>query len=1287
MRPFPAGPATRSALYLLGLLAALKALSLVLMAQAVASMLAGLAAHDPAWADQLVLGVAGAVLRSLTVWAQSVASRRAALGVKEELRSQLLEQALRNGTRSAGPADGGLAVLATRGLDALDNYYTQFLPALVNCAAIPLLLGARILFADWISAVVIVLTVPLVPLFMVLIGRYTEDRVREAQSALARLSGHMLELAKGLPVLVGLGRATAQRKALEDMSEEYRSRTMGTLRTAFLSALALELIATISVAVVAVFIGVRLVHGDMALEAGLLALILAPDCYLPLRELGTAHHASDEGRAALAETTAVLADPGASPLVPTPAAGAAAGAEGQSADLAAAGVPAGGPPAVTVDGLTVRFGGRTEAAVGPLSFTADAGRITALDGPSGAGKSTVLGVLAGTVGTAASTVVSGRIGGFTTAQVAWVPQHPVMVAPTVLDEIRLYLGIPVYGPDAEAAAAGAPGSLPGSAATARMSVRNPAGTPANLPVGPAGDAAALRCLAAVAAEHLAAKHPAELSPGELRRVALARGLARIEAGATVLLLDEPTAHLDRSSATVVNGALAGLRGRVTVLLVAHDRQTRELADRLVAVAPHGGVHRGIEHTDRVALTASAGGDTEVHAAAVLPPSTVRAAAAAPVAVSASTAATLPNQTTAPAAATSVGGTPVAEPDPARTGAAPGTPAAPSTQSAPHAGSVVVRLRRLLAPVAGRFAAAGAVGTLAALFAVALAGLSGWLIIRASEQPPILYLLTAIVGVRFFGVGRAGLRYAERLLLHDAVFAALTRLRGRLWESLSRRALSVRRLLQGGNVLGTVVDDVDTLRDLLPRVVLPPVTAVAVAVTAVVGIGFLLPAALPAVAAAALLSIIVAPALALAADRMSAGTEQQLRSGVLRDVAAALDARAELHANGVTAPVLGAISRADRSATAASQRSAWAEGLGQSLTVLACAGAALASAVLAAPLALSGAVEPATVAVVVLVQLALVEPYAAITTGVRQYPALRAVLRRISEAGVLDAEADSGPEGGEAADGGLVPRAARPDGEPGIELVDLAAGWPGGGNVFNGLTAAAGPGRWLAVTGASGSGKSTLLAVTLGFLPATSGDLFLTGRAAWCPQEAHLFDSTIRGNLLLARPGAAVETESGRGNTAGDAVRARDAARGGEAAPSGGAPAAGGGAPAGSDEQMRAALDAVGLGPVLARLEDGLDTRIGPGGAFLSGGERQRLAVARTLMTGADVILLDEPTAHLDAAAGRLMLTELRDGLKDRTVVLVTHNPDDIDVADIRLDLDAAAALGGNPVAAAVLARG
>jgi len=179
-----------------------------------------------------------------------------------------------------------------------------------------------------------------------------------------------------------------------------------------------------------------------------------------------------------------------------------------------------------------------------------------------------------------------------------------------------------------------------------------------------------------------------------------------------------------------------------------------------------------------------------------------------------------------------------------------------------------------------------------------------------------------------------------------------------------------------------------------------------------------------------------------------------------------------------------------------------------------------------------------------------------------------------------------------------------------------------------VNAVAGPGRWLAVTGPSGAGKSTLLSVLLGFLPLAEGTVKLSGTAAWRPQEAHLFDSTIRGNLLLSRPAAAKPSEA----------------------------------------QMHKALADVGLDSVVAALPEGLDTRIGPGGSFLSGGERQRLAMARTLLTGASVLLLDEPTAHLDAASARDMLAILRNGLKDVTVVLVTHNPEDIDPADVRLEL-------------------
>lgn len=1129
MKPeLPAGPATRSALYALGLLSSLKALSLVLIAQAVAGMLSGLAAGGMGWREGLLWGAVGAVLRSLTVWGQGVAARRAALGVKEELRSRLLGRAL--GAGAAGRVgemnDGGLAVLATRGLDALDNYYTQFLPALVNCAAVPLLLGVRILFADWVSAVVVVLTLPLVPLFMVLIGRHTEDRVHEAQSTLRSLSGHILELAKGLPVLVGLGRAREQRAALEDLSEEYRSRTMGTLRTAFLSALALELIATISVAVVAVFIGVRLVAGDMGLEAGLLALILAPDCYLPLRELGTAHHASDDGREALAAANAVLESPAGRPLNDAYD----VGADATNNPLAD----------VVVTGLTVSYAGRAAAAVGPIDFHAPVGRITALDGRSGSGKSTILGVLAGTIGHGTRACVSGTVAGLGAGAVAWVPQHPVMVAATVLEEIVLYLN----------------GGSRGFLAIDSDSTPD------------ANNATAMECLEKAAAEHLALKHPAELSPGELRRVAVARGLARLKAGATVLLLDEPTAHLDAASADAIRTAIQGLRGAATVILVAHDAATRKLADHVVEF-------------DGAGLD---GGTAEQQA---VPAHREPAAAAR--------------------------GTAIQQDSRLRGGPAGGI-------EPPTPISTLKALARILAPVRYKFAGAVLVAALAALFAVALSGLSGWLIIRASEQPPILYLLGAIVGVRFFGIGRAVLRYAERLLVHDAVFAAMTRLRGALWTALSARALSLRRLLQGGNVLGAVVDDVDTLRDLLPRVVLPPLTALAVAASAVTASALLVPAAVPAVIAAAVFGVVLAPLLALLADRNASRAERQLRSLVLHDVASALDARAELSANGVARAVLSSLTRRDNEATAAAQRSAWAEGVGQGLTVLACTLGALASGILAGPSLQAGTVAPAVLAVVVLMQLALAEPYGGVVSAVRQAPALAAVLRRIAESGAFDAPA--------ASDGGVLALPERPGGSPGLLLDGLEASWPGGTTVFSGLSGEAAPGQWLSVTGPSGSGKSTLLSVLLGFLPASSGAAYVTGNAAWCPQEAHLFDSTIRGNLLLARPASRRPSEA----------------------------------------DMHQALGAVGLSGLVSGLPAGLDSRIGPSGSFLSGGERQRLAMARTLLTGATVLLLDEPTAHLDAEAARLMMAELRGGLGGVTVVLVTHNPADISGGDSRLNL-------------------
>jgi ATP-binding cassette subfamily C protein CydCD len=189
--------------------------------------------------------------------------------------------------------------------------------------------------------------------------------------------------------------------------------------------------------------------------------------------------------------------------------------------------------------------------------------------------------------------------------------------------------------------------------------------------------------------------------------------------------------------------------------------------------------------------------------------------------------------------------------------------------------------------------------------------------------------------------------------------------------------------------------------------------------------------------------------------------------------------------------------------------------------------------------------------------------------------------------------------------------------PGLELTGLGARWPGAPrNAFSGLSARVRAGEWLTVTGPSGAGKSTLLAVLLGFLPAAAGTLHRGGSLAWCPQQGHLFDSSLRANLLIARPRETPPAE----------------------------------------EEMVSALRRVGLGPLLAELRDGLDTRLGPGGASFSGGQRQRIAVARTLLTGAQTILLDEPTAHLDTGSARSLLADLRGGLAGQAVVLVTHDP-------------------------------
>lgn len=486
----------------------------------------------------LLLGVVAG--RTLVAWLQEVAAHRSSAAVKSQLRGRLLEHALRLGPRwLAGERSGELATLATRGVDALDDYFSRYLPQLVLAVIVPAAVGARILLGDWLSAVTVAATLPLIPIFAILVGLTTRRKMDRQWRTLSVLAAHFLDVVAGLPTLKIFGRAKAQAAKIREVTDRHRRATMSTLRIAFLSALVLELLSSLSVALVAVSIGLRLVDGEMALETALLVLILAPEAYLPLRAVGAQYHASVEGVTAAARIFEV---------VETPAP--AAGTRTDVPDLARA--------TLRLDRVTVAYEGRDAPALDGFTLTVHPGETVALTGPSGAGKSTVLAVLLGFVRPEYGRVMADWDAladldpDAWRAQIAWVPQRPHLFAGTVAANIRL--GRPDAS-DAEVRAAA-------EAAHAREFIEAlPQGF--DTPLGERG---------------------LGLSAGQRQRIALARAFLR---DAPLLLLDEPTSNLDAESEAAVVDAVSRLAATRTVLLVAHRPALIALADRTVSLEPAG----------------------------------------------------------------------------------------------------------------------------------------------------------------------------------------------------------------------------------------------------------------------------------------------------------------------------------------------------------------------------------------------------------------------------------------------------------------------------------------------------------------------------------------------------------------------------------------------------------------------------------------------------------------------------------------------------------------------------
>lgn len=497
------------------------------------------------------VGLLAAVVaaRAGTAWTQERFALRAATRTVSELREQVVAHAAALGPRwlasGRGPA---VATLATRGLDALEPYLVRYLPQLLLAATVTPAALAVVLGLDWVSALVIAVTIPLVPLFMVLVGQLTAGTSERRLVVMQRLGAQVLDLLAGLPTLLAFGRARGPERRVRALGDANRRATMGTLRVAFLSGMVLELLTTLSVAVVAVGVGLRLVHGGMELEPAIAVLVLAPEVYLPLRQVGLHFHASTDGIAAAQQAFAILDEP-----APEPGRRPAPRLAGSTLTLHGVGVRAGDRDVLAPAGLDLLL---------PVAASPGHGRVVALVGASGAGKTTAVQVLLGLVRPDAGSVTWTTADGDSVPlaeidlptywpQVAWLPQRPALAPGTLRDAVT-------DGLDVDDA------SLARAARTAGLD-DVVAGLPDgwDTPVGRGGTG---------------------LSVGQRQRAALTAALLGDPARTPLVVLDEPTAHLDARGEQVVLDAVRAWRdqGR-TVLVVAHRASLVRAADEVVEV--------------------------------------------------------------------------------------------------------------------------------------------------------------------------------------------------------------------------------------------------------------------------------------------------------------------------------------------------------------------------------------------------------------------------------------------------------------------------------------------------------------------------------------------------------------------------------------------------------------------------------------------------------------------------------------------------------------------------------
>ncbi len=1078
------------------------------------------------------------LVRAGCTWAGELASSSAARRITQSLRLRLFSHIAELGPAylrgEAGEKDartGELLNLSIQGIDALEVYFNQYLPQVVLALVMPVVILAVVFPSDLLSGFVLLLTAPLLPLFMILIGSTAQALTRRQWLGLSCMNAYFLDIIQGLTTLKALGRSREQTGVIAKVSERYRSLTMDVLRVTFLSTLVQELVATLSTAVIAVEIGIRLLHGQLAFEQAFFILLLTPEFYLPLRLLGVRYHAGMAGMEAAKRLFSILD-------LPIPAhAGEAVG----SVDLGDRATP----PWIEFREVSYRYSD-AHPALQEVSFSLPAGKITALAGESGAGKTTLSWLLLHFLQPQSGQI---RINGTPLDeipatlwwdQIAWVPQHPYLFKDTLAANIRL------AKPDASHAEVIQAASL----AHADEFIRQ-------LPQGYATQVG---------------ERGVMLSGGQAQRIALARALLK---NAPLIILDEPASQVDPEAVDLLHDAISKLAPEHTLLVIAHHRATLALADQVVT----------LKHGKVVSV------ETVGHSKAAKHPEPV----------------CLPSPSYQPL------GLKQAAPR-----AHPQEIEKPSFKK-----PAVLRLLGLLSEYKGRLGLSLLLGFAAVASSIGLMTTSAYIISAAALQPSIADLQVAIVGVRFFGLARGVFRYLERLTSHDLTLRLLSR--WRVWFYQALEPLAPARLMQhhSGDLLSRVMGDIASLENFYVRAVSPPAVALLVGIVACLSINTLGSILAWTLAAFLLFAGVGLPILSVVlARRMGAQLAQargELSTRLLDGFQGLADLLVFNQANAQRSEI-------EKAAAKLAHQSAFRAGLAAMNNAV---GAMLSHLAMFAVLAVAvervsaGALPGVLLGVAAIGTLACFEAVLPVPAAAEMLDENRAAAERLYEL------VDATPAVSEPAVPISLPRSSE------LEIEQLSFAYPVEPPASDGsstlsfqlqdVSFSLPQGSHLAILGPNGSGKTTLVNLLLRYWDYPAGSIRWGGvelkdlaqnmvrqQIAVVSQQTYLFSATLKENLLIARPDATLD-------------------------------------------EMMAAAKAAHLDEKIQSLPQGYDTWLGEQGFHLSAGERQRLAIARMMLKNPALLILDEPTANLDAETESQVLQSILEFSRGRSTILITQN--------------------------------